>query len=105
MTREQRIEALRFDFQDRVTAHCLERWTLTHEEASELLQGNDVALLLPTFAKLGNELKRLREERMVYASQDDALDMLAEMLETTRIAKENEKARWRERFRTNLCVA
>jgi hypothetical protein len=80
MTQEQRIDALRFDFQERVGKHSLAPWTITEAEAKGMLAGNSVAVLLMAFTSTGVELKRLRTERLVFLTEEATLGLLDEQI-------------------------
>jgi hypothetical protein len=76
MSDEERIDALRESFQMRVSKYSVELWTLTEPEAELLLEKHPVSVLLGAFSKVGAEVKRLREDELVFLSQADILDML-----------------------------
>jgi hypothetical protein len=74
--REQRIENLRFYFQERVGKHGVTPWTITEVEADQLLKTHRIPLLLEALTLVGAEVKRLRAEQLVFLSQDAVLDLL-----------------------------
>jgi hypothetical protein len=71
MTQEQRVDALRFDFQERVGKHGAYLWTITEAEAKEMLAGNSVAVLLKAFTSAGRELKQL-----VFLTEEETLGLV-----------------------------
>jgi hypothetical protein len=96
MTREQRVSALRFDFQDRVGKHSVTPWTITEAEAQELLKKDSVPVLLAAFANAGAEVKRLREAEMVFLTEEEVLYLVGRKIATYRM-RENDQLSHREK--------
>lgn len=76
MTQEERIDALRFDFQERVGKHSVTPWTITEEEARQMLAGNSIAVLLRAFASTGLALKTKRDAELVFLPEEEVLNLL-----------------------------
>ncbi len=72
---EERIDALREAFQDRVGTWSLSPWTITEQEANVLLK-HPFSLLFHAFTRVGTEVKRLRTEELVFLPQEEILEML-----------------------------
>jgi len=96
MTDAERILALRETFQDRVSKYSLELWTISQQEAELLLEKHAVSVLLPVFTSVGREVKRLREEQMLFLTQEEVLDLLR-----TKVRNREAKVRAKERHSEN----
>jgi hypothetical protein len=72
----QRTAELRLAFQERIGVHGAEPWTVTEEESEQMLGLCPVSLLLEGFSKAAKEIRKLKDESLVYLDQEHALNLV-----------------------------
>jgi hypothetical protein len=107
-THAERIEMLRFDFQERVGQYSVEPWSLSPQETSDLLTAYSVVEILPALTKVGRAVQKLRNWDLIFLTQEEILILLEKHLrrahlktegekEARRLAREQKEAAWLER--------
>jgi hypothetical protein len=91
MSPAEKIDALRAAFQARVGNRCLEPFCLTEAEAEELLLTSPVQALLEAFTRTGTEVRKFRDESMVYLDERAIMQCLAKHI-ARQMKSQNERS-------------
>jgi len=73
MTRSEIVDATRLAFQQRCTDGS---WTISPEEAEEILGLGSVPTILLSMSNVGRFLKRERQERLMFYSEEECIQLL-----------------------------
>jgi hypothetical protein len=77
MSPTEKIAALREAFQLRVGNLCLEPFCVTEAEAESMILSSPIQSLLEAFTRTGIEVKKFRDESMVYLDESAIMKCLA----------------------------